>query len=169
MTTDTDPKINWQRIITWASVLVLIVLLPFLINDPVCFYTYLNTKTLKTESFVRVGPMTFRKKDDPAAFLNECQGYLRPSEMVQQERLPEYWILIRKQSTLLVAPKGGIYPVKLRNFLAEHYQEMMNPDYKETEEEFSARLTDFILNLNEDERFKGALLPADTDLRARSH
>ena len=45
----------------------------------------------------------------------------------------------------------------------------MDPDYKETEEEFSARLTDFILSLNEDEKFKGVLLPADTDLRARSH
>ena len=59
--------------------------------------------------------------------------------------------------------------VTLRHFLAEHYQEMMDPDYKETEEEFSARLTDFILSLNNDEKFKRALLPADTDLRARSH
>ena len=169
MTTDAKPKTNWKRIIIWASVLVFIILLSILTSDPVCFYTYLNTKTLKTESFVRVGPMTFRKKDDPAKFLNECQGYLRPGETVQQERLPEYWILIRKQSTLLVAPKGGIYPVKLRNFLAEHYQEMMDPDYKETEEEFSTRLTDFILSLNNDEKFKRVLLPADTDLRARSH
>ena len=168
MTTDTDPKTNWLRIITWGSVLLLIILLPFLINDPVCFYTYLNTKTLKTESFVRVGFLTFRKKDDPAAFLNECREYLRPSEMVQQERLPEYWILIRKQSTLLVAPQGGKYPVKLRNFLMEHYQEMKDPDYKETEEEFSARFTDFILSLNEDEKFNGTLLPADTDLREKS-
>ncbi len=169
MTTNAEKKTNWLRILFWVSVLVLIILLPFLIDESVCFYTYLNTKTLKTVSFVRVGPMTFRKNNDPSAFLNECQGYLRPGETVQQERLPEYWILLRKQSTLLVAPKGGIYPVKLRNFLAEHYQEMMAPDYKETEEEFSARLTDFILNLNEDERFKEALLPADTDLRARSH
>ena len=169
MTTDAKPKTNWRRIIIWGSVLVFIILLSILTSDPVTFYTYLNTKTLKTESFVRVGPMTFRKKDDPAAFLNECQGYLRPGETVQQDRLPEYWILIRKQSTLLVAPKGGIYPVKLRNFLAEHYQEMMDPDYKETEEDFSARFTDFILSLNEDEKFKGVLLPADTDLRARLH
>jgi hypothetical protein len=65
--------------------------------------------------------------------------------------------------------KGGKYPTKLRFFLMEHYQEMMDPDYKETEEEFSARFTDYILSLNEDEKFKGALLPADTDLRARSH
>lgn len=169
MTTDAKPKTNWLRIIIWASVLVFIILLSILTSDPVTFYTYLNTKTLKTESFVRVGPMTFRKKDDPATLLDHNRDCLRPSEMVQQERLPEYWILIRKQSTLLVAPKGGIYPVKLRNFLAEHYLEMQDPDYKETEEEFSARLTDFILSLNEDEKFKGALLPADTDLRARSH
>ena len=168
MSTDAKKKTNWKRIIIWGSALLLTILLIYF-DDPVCFYTYLNTKTLKTESFVRVGFMTFRKKDDPAAFLNECREYLRPSEMVQQERLPEYWILIRKQSTLLVAPQGGKYPVKLRNFLAEHYQEMMAPDYKETEEEFSARLTDFILSLNEDEKFKGVLLPADTDLRARSH
>ena len=169
MTTDAKPKTNWRRIIIWVSVPLLIILLSFLIDEPVCFYTYLKTKTLKTESFVRVGPMTFRKKDDPAAFLNECQGYLRPSEMVQQERLPEYWILIRKQSTLLVAPQGGKYPVKLRNFLMEHYQEMMDPDYRESEGEFSTRLTDFILTLNDDEKYKPALLPADTDLRARSH
>jgi len=171
MTTDTKKKTNWKRIIIWVSVPLLIILLSFLIDEPVCFYTYLNTKTLKTESFVRIGPMTFRKKDDPATLLDDCraQGLLRPGETVQQERLPEYWILIRKQSTLLVAPKGGIYPVKLRNFLAEHYQEMIDPDYKETEEEFSARLTDFILSLNNDEKFKRALLPADTDLRARSH
>ena len=169
MTTDAKPKTNWKRIIIWGSVLVFIILLSILTSDPVTFFTYLNTKTLKTKSFVRVGFMTFRKKDDPAAFLNECREYLRPSEMVQQERLPEYWILIRKQSTLLVAPQGGKYPVKLRDFLMEHSQEMMDPEYKETEEEFSARFTDFILSLNEDERFKGALLPADTDLRARSH
>ena len=171
MSTDAKKKTNWKRIIIWGSILVFIILLSLLTRDPVTFYTYLNTKTLKTESFVRVGFMTFRKKDDPATLLDDCraQGLLRPGEMVQQERLPEYWILIRKQSTLLVAPKGGKYPVKLRNFLAEHHQEMMAPDYKETEEEFSARLTDFILSLNEDEAFKGALLPADTDLRSRSY
>ena len=171
MATDAEKKTNWKRIIIWGSVLVFIILLLILTSDPVTFYTYLNTKTLKTESFVRVGPMTFRKKDNPATLLDDCraQGLLRPGETVQQERLPEYWILIRKQSTLLVAPKGGIYPVKLRNFLAEHYQEMMNPDYKETEEEFSARFTDYILSLNDDEFFKRVLLPADTDLRARSH
>ncbi len=171
MTTDTDPKINWQRILLWGSVLLLIILLPFLIDESVRFYTYLNTKTFESVSFIRIGPVTFRQKDDPATFLDDCrtQGWLRPGETVQQERLPEYWILIRKQSTLLVAPKGGKYPVKLRNFLTEHHQEMMAPDYKETEEEFSARFTDFILSLNEDEKFKGALLPADTDLRARSH
>ena len=171
MTMDAKQETNWRRIIIGASVLVFILLLSILTSDPVTFYTYLNTKTLKTESFVRVGPMTFRKKDGPATLLDDCraQGLLRPGETVQQEHLPEYWILIRKQSTLLVAPQGGKYPVKLRNFLAEHYQEMMDPDYKETEEEFSARLTDFILSLNEDEKFKGVLLPADTDLRARSH
>ena len=186
MSTNAEPKTNRRRIIIWGSVLALVILLifllPFLIDEPIRFYTYLNTKTLKTESFVRIGPMiresrTRRsdpflyggEKDDPSLLDNwRDQGWLRPGETVQQERLPEYWILIRKQSTLLVAPKGGIYPVKLRNFLAEHYQEMMAPDYKETEEEFSARFTDFILSLNEDEKFKGALLPADTDLRARS-
>jgi hypothetical protein len=169
MTTDAKPKTNWLRILFWVSVLVLIILLPFLIDEPVCFYTYLNTKTLKTVSFVRVGPMTFRKKDDPATLLDDCraQGLLRPGETVQQERLPEYWILIRKQSTLLVAPQGGKYPIKLRDFLAEHYQEMQAPDYRETEEEFSARFTDYILSLNNDEKNKRALLPADTDLRAR--
>ena len=170
MTMDAKQETNWRRIIIVASVLVFILLLSILTSDPVTFYTYLNTKTLKTESFVRVGPMTFRKKDGSATLLDDCraQGLLRPGETVQQEHLPEYWILIRKQSTLLVAPKGGIYPVKLRNFLAEHYQEMMDPEYKETEEEFSTRFTDFILSLNEDEKFKGVLLPADTDLRARS-
>ena len=177
MTTDAENKLktNWLRILFWASVLMLIILLPFLIDEPVCFYTYLNTKTLKTESFVRGGFMTFQEKDDPAKFLNECREYLRPGEMVQQERLPEYWICIYMQSyTLLGSPifhevRGGKYPTKLRFFLMEHYQEMMDPDYKETEEEFSARFTDYILSLNEDEKFKGALLPADTDLRARSH
>ena len=177
MTTDAEKKTNWRRIIIWGSVLVFIILLLILTSDPVTFYTYLNTKTLKTESFVRVGPMTFRKKDDPATLLDKCraQGLLRPGEMMQQERLPEYWILTYMQSyTLLGSPifhevRGGKYPTKLRFFLMEHCQEMMDPDYKETEEEFSARLTDYILSLNEDEKFKGALLPADTDLRARSH
>jgi hypothetical protein len=181
MTTDTEPETNWQRILLWGSVLVLIIvliyLLPFLIDEPVCFYRYLNTKTLKNESFVRVGSMTFRQKDDPATLLDDCrdQGWLRPGETVQQERLPEYWICTYMQSyTLLGSPifhevRGGKYPTKLRFFLMEHYQEMMDPDYKETEEDFSARFTDFILSLNEDEKFKGALLPADTDLRARSH
>ena len=179
MTTDAEKKTNRRRITIGASVLVLIVmliiLLPFLVDEPVCFYTYLNTKTLKSVSFVRVGPMTFRKKDDSAKFLNECQGYLRPGETVQQERLPEYWICTCMQSyTLLGSPifhevRGGKYPTKLRFFLMEHYQEMMDPDYKETEEEFSARLTDFILSLNEDAKYKSSLLPADTDLRARSH
>ena len=157
-------------------IIVLVILLPFLIDEPVCFYTYLNTKTLKSESFVRVGSMTFREKDDPLTFLDDCrdQGWLRPRETVQQERLPEYWICFFMQSyTLLGSPifhdvRGGKYPTKLRFFLMEHYPEMMNPDYKETEEEFSARFTDYILSLNEDEKFKGALLPADTDLRARS-
>lgn len=178
MTTDAKPKTNWRRIIIWGSVQVfivaLIILLPFLVDEPVRFYTYLNTKTLKSVSYVRIGSEPFRKKDDPAAFLNECREYLRPSEMVQQERLPEYWICIYMQSyTLLGSPifhevRGGKYPTKLRFFLMEHYQEMMDPDYKETEEEFSDRFTDFILSLNEDERYKDALLPADTDLRARS-
>ena len=176
MTTDAKPKTNWLRILFWVSVLVLIILLPFLVDEPFCFYTYLNTKTLKTESFVRVGPMTFRKKDGPATLLDDCraQGLLRPGETVQQERLPEYWICTLMQSyTLLGSPvfheiRGGKYPVKLRFFLMDHYQEMIDPDYKETEEEFSARLTDFILSLNEDEKFKGALLPADTDLREKS-
>ena len=176
MTTDAKKKTNWKRIIIGASVLVFIILLLILTSDPVTFYTYLNTKTLKTESFVRVGPMTFRKKDDPATLLDDCraQGLLRPGETVQQERLPEYWICTLMQSyTLLGSPvfheiRGGKYPVKLRFFLMDHYQEMIDPDYKETEEEFSARLTDFILSLNNDEKFKRALLPADTDLRARS-
>jgi hypothetical protein len=177
MTTDTDPKINWQRILLWGSVLLLIILLPFLIDESVRFYTYLNTKTFESVSFIRIGPVTFRQKDDPATFLDDCrtQGWLRPGETVQQERLPEYWICTYMQSyTLLGSPifhevRGGKYPTKLRFFLMEHCQEMMDPDYKETEEEFSARFTDFILSLNEDEKFKGALLPADTDLLARSH
>jgi len=177
MTTDAEPKTNWQRIIIWVSVLLLIILLPFLIDAPVCFYTYLNTKTLKTESFVRIGHMTFREKDDPATLLDyfRDQGWLRPGETVRQERLPEFWICTYMQSyTLLGSPvfhevRGGKYPVKLRYFLMEHCQKMIDPDYKETEEEFSARFTDFILSLNEDERYKGALLPPDTDLRARSH
>ena len=177
MTTDAEPKTNWQRILFWASVLVLIVLLPFLIDESVRFYTYLNTKTFESVSFIRIGPVTFRQKDDPATFLDDCrtQGWLRPGETVQQERLPEFWICTYMQSyTLLGSPvfhevRGGKYPTKLRFFLMERYQEMMDPDYKETEEEFSARFTDFILSLNEDEKFKGALLPPDTDLRARSH
>ena len=193
MATDAEKKTNWKRIIIGAYVLVfivaLIILLPFLIDEPIRFYTYLNTKTLKSVSFVRIGPMirgsrTRRsdpflyggEKDDPSLLDNwRDQGWLRPGETVQQERLPEYWICIYKQSyTLLGSPvfheiRGGKYPVKLRFFLMDHYQEMMAPDYKETEEEFSARLTDYILSLNEDEKFKGALLPADTDLRARSH
>ena len=193
MTTDAKKKTNWRRIIIWASVLVLTVvlifLLPFLIDEPIRFYTYLNTKTLKSVSFVRIGPMirgsrTRRsdpflyggEKDDPSLLDNwRDQGWLRPGETVQQDRLPEYWICTLMQSyTLLGSPifhevGGGKYPVKLRFFLMDHYQEMMAPDYKETEEEFSARLTDYILSLNEDEKFKGALLPADTDLRARSH
>ena len=177
MTTDTKKKTNWRRIIIWGSVLVFIILLSILTSDPVTFYTYLNTKTLKTESFVRVGPMTFRKKGDPATFLDDCraQGLLRPGETVQLERLPEYWILTSMTSySLLGSPcfhdfRGGKYPVKLRYFLMEHYQEMMDSDYKETEEEFSVRFTDFILSLNNDEKYKSALLPADTDLRARLH
>ena len=175
MTTDAKPKTYWKRIIIWVSVLLLIILLPFLIDAPVCFYTYLNTKTLKTESFVRVGPMTFRKKDGPATLLDDCraQGLLRPGETVYQDRLPEYWILIRKKSytlpPLLLQIRGFYYPSKMRHFLMEHYLEMQAPDYKETEEEFSTRFTDFILSLNDDKKFKPALLPADTDLRARSH
>ena len=174
---DAEPKTNWQRILFWVSVLVLIILLPFLIDDPVCFYTYLNTKTFESVSFVRIGHMTFREKDDPATLLEHCraQGWLRPGETVQQERLPEYWICTHMQPyTLLGSPifhevRGGKYPVKLRYFLMEHCQEMLDPDYKETEEEFSTRFTEYILSLNGDEKFKGALLPADTDLRARSH
>ena len=121
--------------------------------------------------------MTFREKDDPATLLDYCrdQGWLRPGETVQQERLPEFWICTFMQSyTLLGSPvlssvSGGKYLVKWKYFLMEHCQEMMDPDYKETEEEFSTRFTDFILSLNEDEKFKRALLPADIDLRARSH
>ena len=177
MTTDTEPKTNWQRIMVWGAALLLIILLPFLIDESVRFYTYLNTKTFESVSFVRIGPVTFREKDNPATFLDDCrtEGLLRPGETVQQERLPEYWILTYMQSyTLLGSPifhevKGGKYPTKLRFFLMEHFLEMMAPDYTETEEEFSNRFTDFILSLNEDERYKGALLPADTDLRARSH
>ena len=176
MTTDAEPKTNWQRILFWASVLLLIIILPFLIDEPVRFYTYLNTKTFESVLFVRIGPVTFRQKDDPSTFLDDCrdQGLLRPGEMVQQERLPEYWICTHMQSyTFLGSPifhevRGGKYPTKLRFFLMERYQEMMDPDYKETEEEFSTRFTDFILSLNEDEKFIGALLPADTDLRARA-
>ena len=174
MTTDAEKKTNWKQIIIWVSVLLLIILLLILTIDPITFYTYLNTKTLKTESFVRVGPMTFRKKDDPATLLDDCraQGLLRPGETVQQERLPEYWILTRKTSytlpPLLLQIRGIHYQSKLRYFLMEHYQEMMDPDYKETEEEFSARFTDYILSLNDDEFFKRVLLPADTDLHARS-
>ena len=174
MTTDPELKTNWKRIIIWGSVLVFIILLSILTCEPVTFYTYLNTKTLKTESFVRVGPMTFRKKDDPATLLDDCraQGLLRPGETVQQERLPEYWILTRKTSytlpPLLLQIRGFYYPSKLRHFLMEHYLEMQDPDYKETEEEFSARFTDYILSLNDDDFFKRVLLPADTDLRARS-
>ena len=80
MTMDAKQETNWRRIIIGASVLVFILLLSILTSDPVTFYTYLNTKTLKTESFVRVGPMTFRKKDDPATLLDDCraQGLLRP-------------------------------------------------------------------------------------------
>ncbi len=175
MSTDAKKKTNWKRIIIWVSVPLFIILLSFLIDEPVCFYTYLNTKTLKTASFVRVGPMTFREKDDPATLLDDCraQGLLRPGETVRQERLPEFWICTYKQSyTLLGSPvlssvSGGKYPIKLRYFLMEHHQEMMDPDYKETEEEFSARFTDYILSLNNDEKFKRALLPADTDLHAR--
>ena len=193
MSMNAEPKTNRRRIIIWGSVLALIIflifLLPFLIDEPIRFYTYLNTKTLKSVSFVRIGPMirgsrTRRsdpflyggEKDDPSLLDNwRDQGWLRPGETVQQERLPEYWICTLMQSyTLLGSPvfheiRGGKYPVKLRFFLMDHYQEMMDPDYKETEEEFSARLTDYILSLNEDERYKSALLPADTDLRARSH
>ena len=179
MTTDAKPKTNWKRIIIWGSVLVfivaLIILLPFLVDEPVRFYTYLNTKTLKSVSFVRIGAVTFRQKDDPSTFLDRNRDCLRPGETVQQERLPEYWICTYMQSyTLLGSPifhevRGGKYPTKLRFFLMDHYQEMIDPDYKETEEEFSARFTDYILSLNDDEKFKGALLPADTDLRARSH
>ena len=177
MTTDTEPKTNWQRIMVWGAALLLIILLPFLIDESVRFYTYLNIKTFESVSFVRIGPVTFRQKDDPSTFLDDCrtEGLLRPGETVQQERLPEYWILTYMQSyTLLGSPifhevKGGKYPTKLRFFLMEHFLEMMAPDYTETEEEFSNRFTDFILSLNEDERYKGALLPADTDLRARSH
>ena len=119
MTMDAKQETNWRRIIIWGSVLVFIILLSILTSDPVTFYTYLHTKTLKTESFVRVGPMTFRKKDNPATLLDDCraQGLLRPGETVQQEHLPEYWILIRKQSTLLVAPQGAKFPVILRFFL----------------------------------------------------
>lgn len=175
MTTDMDaePKTYWKRIIIWGSVLLLIILLPFFVDEPVCFYTYLNTKTLKSVSYVRIGSETFREKDDPSAFLNECRKYLRPGETVYQDRLPEYWILIRKKSytlpPLLLQIRGFYYPSKLRHFLMEHYLEMQDPDYKETEEEFSARFTDYILSLNDDDFFKRVLLPADTDLRARSH
>lgn len=177
MTTDLERETKWQRIIVGVSVLLLIVILLFLIDESVRFYTYLNTKTFESVSFVRIGPVTFREKDNPATFLDDCrtEGLLRPGETVRQERLPEYWILTYMQSyTLLGSPifheiRGGDYRSKLQFFLMEHFQEMMAPDYTETEEEFSNRFTDFILSLNEDERYKGALLPADTDLRARSH
>ncbi len=174
MTTDEKTEKTWRRIIIWASVLafivVIIIPLPFLIDEPVCVQTYLNTRTFEYESYVRVGPLVFEQ--DSASFF---QGDLEPyRNAVRQERLPEYWICIYMQSyTLLGSPifhevRGGKYPTKLRFFLMEHYQEMMDPDYKETEEEFSARFTDYILSLNDDEFFKRVLLPADTDLRARS-
>lgn len=177
MTTDAEPKTNWRRIINRASFPVLIIALiillsPFLFSfgEPVCFHTYLNTRTFEYKSYVRVGSLVFEQ--DSASFF---QGDLEPyRNAVRQERLPEYWIQTNMTSyTLPGSPiyneiRGGKYPVKVRYFLWEHYQEMMDPDYKETEEDFSARFTDFILSLNEDERFKGALLPADTDLRARS-
>ena len=174
MTTDEKTEKTWRRIIIWASVLafivVIIILLPFLIDEPVCVQTYLNTRTFEYESYVRVGPLVFEQ--DSASFF---QGDLEPyRNAVRQERLPEYWLRTCMQSyTLLGSPifheiRGGDYPTKRRFFLMEHYLEMMNPDCKETEEEFSDRLTDYILSLNDDEFFKRALLPADTDLRARS-
>ena len=174
MTADAKTEKTWRRIIIWASVLafivVIIIPLPFLIDEPVCVQTYLNTRTFEYESYVRVGPLVFEQ--DSASFF---QGDLEPyRNAVRQERLPEYWLRTCMQSyTLLGSPifheiRGGDYPTKRRFFLMEHYLEMMNPDCKETEEEFSDRFTDFILSLNEDERYKDALLPADTDLRARS-
>ena len=149
-----------------------ILLSPFLFSagEPVCVHTYLNTRTFEYESFVRVGPLVFEQ--DSISFF---QGDLEPyRNALQQDRLPEYWIRTCMQSYSLLGSsifheiRGGDYPTKLRFFLIDHYLEMMDPDYKETEEEFSNRFTDFILSLNEDERYKDALLPADTDLRARS-
>ena len=161
------------RFLFWGVLLPLFILLsPFLFSfgDPVCVHTYLNTRTFEYESYVRVGPLVFQQ--DSASFF---QGDLEPyRNALRQDRLPEYWIRTGMHAYTITfndySPyiRGGKYPVKVRYFLWEHIQEMIDPDYKETEEEFSDRFTDFILSLNEDERYKGALLPADTDLRARS-
>ena len=173
-----DPKAYRReariRVLFWGVLLPLFILLsPFLFcaGEPVCFNTYLNTRTFEYESYVRVGPLVFQQ--DGTSFF---QGDLEPyRNALQQDRLPEYWIQTGMTSyTLPGSPifneiRGGKYPVKVRYFLWEHVQEMIAPEYKETEEEFSSRFTDFILSLNADERYKGALLPADTDLRARSH
>ena len=149
-----------------------ILLSPFLFcaGEPVCVRTYLNTRTFEYESYVRVGPLVFQQ-DGTTFFQGELEPY---RNALQQDRLPEYWIQTYMQSySLLGSPvfheiRGGKYPTKLRFYLMEHYQEMMDPDYKETEEEFFNRFTEFILSLNADERYKGALLPADTDLRSKS-
>ena len=172
-----DPKAYRRdariRSLFWGGLLPLFILLsPFLFGagEPVCVRTYLNTRTFEYETFVRVGPLVFQQ--DGASFF---QGDLEPyRNALRQDRLPEYWIQTGEHAYSITFNddypymRGGKYPVKVKYFLWEHIQEMFDPDYKETEEEFSARLTDFILSLNEDERFKGALLPADTDLRARS-
>ena len=161
------------RVLFWGILLPLFILLsPFLFGagEPVCVHIYLNTRTFEYETFVRVGSLVF--KQDSASFF---QGELEPyRNALQQDRLPEHWIQTGMTSyTLPGSPifneiRGGKYPAKVRNFLWEHIQEMMDPEYKETEEEFSSRFTDFILSLNADERYNGVLLPADTDLRARA-
>jgi len=161
------------RVLFWGVLLPLFILLsPFLFGagEPVCVRTYLNTKTFEYETFVRVGPLVF--KQDSASFF---QGDLDPyRNALQQDRLPEHWIQTYEHAyditfnEIFVEVKGGKYPADLANFLKQHYLDMMDPDSKETEEEFSSQFTDFILSLDEDERYKGALLPADTDLRARS-
>ena len=172
-----DPKAYRRdariRFLFWGVLLPLFILLsPFLIGtgEPVCVRTYLNTRTFEYETFVRVGPLVFQQ--DGASFF---QGDLEPyRNALQQDRLPEYWIQTGEHAYSITFNddypymRGGKYPVKVKYFLWEHIQEMFDPEYKETEEEFSDRFTDFILSLDEDERFKGALLPADTDLRARS-
>ena len=159
----------------WVFVFLLFIFLaPWFVPDPfVCSYSYLNTKTLKSRSFVRIWFVTIPRNDStslPDQFRE--QNLLRPGETVQEERLPEYWICTYMHSYTILGSegfysmRGDHYPTKLRFFVMEHFQEMFGPDYTETEEEFSARFTDYILSLNEE--YKESLLPPDSDLRRAS-